>query len=91
MDSSHFDCKIVNSIYMCTVLILDIIDIRVEARSSTDGHSKPESIVSGRNQRAGNEFASSSGLSVCNYRADTANRVIQLLSDASPEAVVGYK
>lgn len=73
---------------MCTVVIPDITDIRVEG-PSTDGHSKPESIVSGRNQRASNEFAGSSGLSVRNYRADTANRVIQLLSDASPEAAVG--
>jgi len=47
-----------------------------------------ESIVSGRNRQTGNEFAGSSGLSVRNYRADTANGVIQLLSDAaSPEAV----
>jgi len=88
MGGMYLNCKIMDSIYMCIVVIFDIIDIRVKGHQLMDT-GKLESIVFGKNQRAGNEFASSSGLSVRNYRADTTNRVIQLLLVASPEAVVG--
>lgn len=86
---TYVDRKIVDSIYVDRIYTRYERSISRYGGCRLTGYDEPKSILSGRNRRAGNEFAGSSGLSVRNYHADTANGVIQLLSDADPEAVVG--